>query len=543
MSIYIKKVKSNLKQETDVELGQKTLIVGKNGSGKSSILNSIELCLAGYVSDFRGKTVKKPNDLITLTDSDELKIQCVMSNGKKSSLVIKRKQDGTVSRPKALGKTKLNLPMLEITNVLEGSAKNFKSWILERIDININDQDLEAIFKETGASSSLINTDRLVETIGSQLTLAKEKVSNLQSSIRSRKITIDEFAQTIDKNVDLSAPAQYSKAKNQLADYERKDAMMNYYMQEIQGLMKKSNELTDRRTVIKGKLDTINMHPSLLPTKEEIIGHNIRKDVVDMLGLHQSLDQTHQCLVCGGKLDLVEEKIAALNNSAMDVQNKVDLLKMKVELEQELIKLNNAITDVVNQLNKIKYDQDQLASKMVTIERDEYDFLKIKIEKLSKKNSAVTVYKLKMKEIERVKEEYEVMQDDLKDAKRLVVALEKIQTEFVWEAKDRFTDKIEEFLSYRIELQLDDKSVLLGKLAGPNKVQVGLSGAEYMELKFALAQAMFPTDSVLLAEDRAIDEDRLLSMMKKFSTFYGQVILTSVFKPSTIPQDWTLIEL
>jgi hypothetical protein len=54
---------------------------------------------------------------------------------------------------------------------------------------------------------------------------------------------------------------------------------------------------------------------------------------------------------------------------------------------------------------------------------------------------------------------------------------------------------------------------------------------------------MYPENSVLLAEDRAIDEDRLVAIMEKFSTFYGQVILTSVFMPSTIPQDWTVIEL
>jgi hypothetical protein len=252
---------------------------------------------------------------------------------------------------------------------------------------------------------------------------------------------------------------------------------------------------------------------------------------------------TDQCLVCGGKLELVEQKIAALNESAEDIQNKVDLLKMKVELEQELIKINNTNIDLVNQLNKIKYDQDQLASKMVTIERDEYDFLKDKLAKLKVKSDAVTVYKLKMKEIERVKAEYEQMQSEVKSAKNLVVALEKIQSEFVWEAKDKFTDRIEEHLSYRIELQIDDKNIKLGKLAGPNQVQLGLSGAEYMELKLALAQAIYPNNCVLLAEDRAIDEGRLVQMMEKFSTFCGQVILTSVFMPSTIPSDWIVVEL
>lgn len=543
MSTYIKQIKSNVKQQTDIELGQKTLIVGKNGAGKSAILNSIELCMGGFVSDFRGKIVKKPNDLIKLTEDNELKVQCVMSDGKKSSIVIKQKQDGTVSRPKKFGKTELHLPMLEVSSILEGSPKNFKSWILSKIEINVDEDDLEAIFKETGVDPQLVQKDNLVETIDSQLSIAKEKVTSLSSAIRSRKTTIDEFSQTIDTNVDLSAPAQYKEAKAQLSDYERKDKMMNHYIKQIQEFMKRSQELADRRTLIKGKLDTIDMHPGLLPTKEEIIAHNIRKDVVDMLGLHQSLNQTHQCLVCGGKLDLVEEKIATLKESAIDIQNKVDLLKIKVQLEQEYTQVHNAITDLVNKTNKVRYEQDQLAQKMVTIEKDEYDFLKNKIDKLSEKNNAVTVYHLKMKEIDRVKKEYESMKDELKQAKKLVLTLERIQSEFVWEAKDKFCDRIEEHLSYKIELEIDEKNISLGKCAGPNKVQLGLSGAEYLELKFALAQAMYPTNSVLLTEDRAIDDERLSIMMEKFSTFCGQVILTSVTMPSTIPQDWTVIEL
>ena len=67
--------------------------------------------------------------------------------------------------------------------------------------------------------------------------------------------------------------------------------MMNHYMKEVQEFMKKSQELADRRTLIKGKLDTINMHPGLLPTKEEIIEHNIRKDVVDKLGFDKVYKQ------------------------------------------------------------------------------------------------------------------------------------------------------------------------------------------------------------------------------------------------------------
>ena len=53
--LYVADAASNIKRGVCVSLQPKTLIIGGNGTGKTSILNTIELCLTGSISDVGGK--------------------------------------------------------------------------------------------------------------------------------------------------------------------------------------------------------------------------------------------------------------------------------------------------------------------------------------------------------------------------------------------------------------------------------------------------------------------------------------------------------
>lgn len=56
--VYVKKVFSKtLKGGVDATLGACTLIIGPNGSGKTRVVNAIELALTGRISDWRGRGV------------------------------------------------------------------------------------------------------------------------------------------------------------------------------------------------------------------------------------------------------------------------------------------------------------------------------------------------------------------------------------------------------------------------------------------------------------------------------------------------------
>lgn len=93
--ITIKRVRANLKRGCDVELGPKTLIVGANGAGKSSIVAAIEFALTKRVSDVAGKgSIATPAALLALAPgrTGELWSEVVFDNDEtaRASMEIKR---------------------------------------------------------------------------------------------------------------------------------------------------------------------------------------------------------------------------------------------------------------------------------------------------------------------------------------------------------------------------------------------------------------------------------------------------------------------
>ena len=70
---YIRNIEYNLKGGGAVELGQRTLLVGPNGAGKSAVVNAVEACLTGKVSDIAGrKVVASGSELLSLGNAEGL---------------------------------------------------------------------------------------------------------------------------------------------------------------------------------------------------------------------------------------------------------------------------------------------------------------------------------------------------------------------------------------------------------------------------------------------------------------------------------------
>lgn len=539
--VFVKEVNTNLKKKQSVKLGQKTLIVGKNGSGKSSLLNSLELCFGGYVADYRGKVVKSQGDLIRLANGDELKVQCKCSDGSTSSVVVKKTKSGTVSKPKKYGKTQINLPMQEVTTILEGSARVFKTWLLGKISSSVDMERVEEICKKHKIDMNSIEVDRLIETIEAQVDGAKTRVNSIADFIRTREKTITEFSKTIDPNVDLAAAQQYDQLVSLLVELRSKRERLTQCLEYEQSTQKIISSRQETINSFQGRLDTINQNSHLLANEQEVAAYNIRKDLIAMLELHHSLNATG-CMVCDGNLTQVEERISKLQGSNTETENKIEILKVKAQLTSQL---NHVIAQqekdqcnlagVQSEIDKLKKDFDQYGSFDLSDLEEKKNLLK------EKKDSA-QLYHLRLKEVERIKAEHLIKKNELKEAKNLQNALLEIQTELVEGAKSTFTSKLNEYLSFQVDLIITGKNIDLGKVVGED-IHYGLSGAEYLELKFALSQFIAEGNTLILSEDKAIDSERLQTIMAGFSTFSGQVVLTSTHKPPKIPDSWILIEL
>ena len=84
---------------------KKTIVIGKNGTGKTALLNSIELALCGWASDYRGKAqIKRPVDIIRLAQDKEITVALTMSNGKTRTYHTKKRGKGA-TKAKTTGRS------------------------------------------------------------------------------------------------------------------------------------------------------------------------------------------------------------------------------------------------------------------------------------------------------------------------------------------------------------------------------------------------------------------------------------------------------
>ena len=115
---YVSKVESAVKGAVVAQLGRKTLILGRNGAGKSAILNSIEVAGSGRASDVAGRaTLAKDADLFMLAPpgADKVWATARFSGGGAAEWALEKGK-----RAKRTG-TPISFPLRDVQDALLGS--------------------------------------------------------------------------------------------------------------------------------------------------------------------------------------------------------------------------------------------------------------------------------------------------------------------------------------------------------------------------------------------------------------------------------------
>lgn len=134
---YVQHVTATLKRGTFThELGPKTLILGANGKGKTSIVQAITLALLGLALDVGGKDAETQDAAIWrhLSHSDQDVVSDVkMSDGRAFNYL---KHEGKESEGTHLPKAAhaAALPLLTLKDLLAGSAPTVRKWALSVAD-------------------------------------------------------------------------------------------------------------------------------------------------------------------------------------------------------------------------------------------------------------------------------------------------------------------------------------------------------------------------------------------------------------------------
>jgi hypothetical protein len=125
---WVEKVESSIKGSVVAQIGHKTLILGRNGIGKSAILNSIEAAGTGKVSDVAGRALlARDADLFMLAPPGAEKVwaEVRFAEGKGTA----RWELTKGKRAKRTGPA-IAFPLRDVQDALLGSPETARKWIL-----------------------------------------------------------------------------------------------------------------------------------------------------------------------------------------------------------------------------------------------------------------------------------------------------------------------------------------------------------------------------------------------------------------------------
>jgi len=126
--MHVNHVTTNIKRGADVALGPKTLIIGGNGAGKSTVIHAVTLALGGFVGDLAGRDRE--------TRAAEIRRLALVDGAKVQLKVEITRDDGVVQLLAAPADPAAPLawfPAQELRTVLAGNNETRAKWLADQM--------------------------------------------------------------------------------------------------------------------------------------------------------------------------------------------------------------------------------------------------------------------------------------------------------------------------------------------------------------------------------------------------------------------------
>lgn len=541
--MYLKKVKGNLKGGLPdyQELYQKTLIFGRNGHGKSTIVNIVELLLGGFATDVMGRSlVRKPADLIVLKGEGlpkaTLKLQGVLSDGSTLQYELRQTEKGA-GRPKHLGPQGITVrfPFQEVKENLTGSAETARKWLSQQLPIEnyleVSDALREQIYfhQENDRNATLVDVLEIIKDG------AKRKIKEAKSSIKSAEKAIEMLGKDVTPIEDSFVDGL--KSESDLILERLLSASQTVQQSELDELQRQINSLEQGiESVLQEILLLGDVQPLSDVEKSEIAKLEHLKAVIQI--------NTHRdkCFVCDNHLDGRALTITQVQNLLDRVSERVEQCKKKNQIIahrerglKELQQLKSKYGQLLERQAGFQHDNKDQLQKQYTETRRQYEDAKRQLDAFNR--------------IKSLKETIESENKTIEENKDFAAHAEQQVSEAIKQAVSVFCDRVTKFLpdAYQFIMSITDNYCRIG-LHTVGRDCYAVSGAEWVMMILAIASATTDDENetimnVFIPEERAYDSTTLSEMMEALSNAPGQVILTSTISLSETPTGWETVEV
>lgn len=335
---------------TEIQLNKykNTLIVGENGSGKSTMLDA--LCFALFGKPFR--KINKPNLVNSINQKDAV-VELEFDIGKKSYRIVRGLKPNVFEiycDDSLINQDAKSLDYQEYLekNILKINFKSFTQIVI------LGSASFVPFMQLSAADRRLIIEDLLdIQVFSSMNALAKIRLAEIKDTIQKNKFEIDLLSEkkamqkrhieTLKQNKDEKI--EIHKESN-LKDRER----ISHYSSQIDLLRE---ELVDSNNFIQEKMEHESKKKKLL-SLEGSIDSNIKKNKK----LVSFFEENDKCPTC---LQAIDSEFKEMQNKSLDDKRKeyekamIELESRLQKIDQNLVSLNEQITESQKKQTKINH--------------------------------------------------------------------------------------------------------------------------------------------------------------------------------------------
>jgi len=558
--LHVRKVHSNVKKGVDLEIGPRVLLVGPNGSGKTSVQNAIELATCGYATDVEGRVKVKVNYALgRLGPGDQpLWSEVEFSDGTKASWRLKPNKKGGYHDPEVDVPQNIRVvfPVADVREVLSGSPETVRTWLMGRVAADLSEQDIldrlpESLHAEYRRMAKPFRQPGWSE-IDVLLTVqesAKKEARSADAEAKKAKQVIEMMAEGMGdeptaaelaraERAVLAAEAAYAEGgrhgRPAMPDVER---FRREAMDAVQAFQKASETAGLAKAAI----------PPMHPSEEALI--EFRAKVAAVAEVTVAV-KSQTCLVCDSPLGVIDmgHKAQLLRHQNASGAAAVQAARTHREKEAEAARLQATATRLVGVFQQAERDAQTLAS---TPQVD----IQALGDEVVRARSALNDLKLQKRSWTNLR----AAKDDVKNLgskatrfEELITAAAEVVDELLKIAHKKFEKAVQAFLppedKFAMILVENKKPVCRMGFKRGSTLHTALSGAEWARLTLALGCATFKADESTLAiftpEERAFDGETLAQVMSALSSAPGQVLLQSPNWPADGYGDgWQVVKL
>lgn len=333
---------------TEIQLNKykNTLIVGENGSGKSTMLDA--LCFALFGKPFR--KINKPNIINSINQKDAV-VELDFDIGKKNYKIVRGLKpnifeiycDGTLLNQEA--KSIDYQDYLE-RNILKINFKSFTQIVI------LGSASFVPFMQLSASDRRLIIEDLLdIQVFSSMNALAKTRLAEIKETIQKNKFQMDLLSEKISmqkKHIETLKQNKDEKIEIHKESNIKDQQKIAQYSEQI-NLMR--SELDDSSSLTQEKINQENKKKKLL-SLEGSIDSNIKKNKK----LFSFFEENDKCPTCLQSIDshFKEEQNKSLEDKRKEYENAM------IELESRLLKLDDSLVVLNEQISESQKKQTKI---------------------------------------------------------------------------------------------------------------------------------------------------------------------------------------